>query len=92
MADTISPTQLAKRGYAIQLPTSIWYPDCTRMWFLEVGKMANNATDPVCGMSVNKDDSTSSNYRGETYYFCSDDCKTKFDRSPERFAKESAAR
>ena len=44
--------------------------------------------DPVCGMSVNPDTSSAqSRYEGETFYFCSDDCREKFDMQPEQYAK-----
>jgi Cu+-exporting ATPase len=42
--------------------------------------------DPVCGMSVDPDDAEdSSTYQGKTYYFCSSDCKRKFDQGPSQF-------
>lgn len=33
-----------------------------------------------------------SNYRGRTYYFCSDDCKQKFEAEPQRYVAEEQAR
>lgn len=46
------------------------------------------AIDPVCGMDVDeKSAAATSEYQGKTYYFCCRACKTKFDRSPEQFAK-----
>lgn len=50
--------------------------------------------DPVCGMSVDTNDAENSTYQGKTYYFCSEDCKTKFDKKPAQFTskqKEPAA-
>ncbi len=45
---------------------------------------AEHATDPVCSMSVTLDsDTPRSPYGDETYYFCSQKCKSKFDSSPE---------
>lgn len=44
------------------------------------------AKDPVCGMDVDeKTAAGSSQYKGQTYYFCSPGCKQSFDRDPERF-------
>ncbi len=44
--------------------------------------------DPVCGMRI--DPATAgdrqSTYGGTTYYFCSDDCKQKFDKNPEKYS------
>ncbi len=44
------------------------------------------AKDPVCGMDV--DESTAagkSEYKGQTYYFCSPGCKRSFDQDPEKY-------
>ncbi len=46
------------------------------------------AKDPVCGMTV--DEATAkwtSDYKGETYYFCNERCKLAFEKAPERFVK-----
>ena len=50
--------------------------------------------DPVCGMSVDTNDAESSTYQGKTYYFCTEECKAKFDKQPAQFTskqKEPAA-
>ena len=40
-------------------------------------------TDPVCGMQVDPAKAAgTSQYQGQTYYFCSKGCKTKFDANP----------
>jgi len=50
--------------------------------------MANTQRDPVCGMEVNpKDAAGKSQHQGQTYYFCSEDCKEKFDQNPQQYAK-----
>jgi YHS domain-containing protein len=44
--------------------------------------------DPVCGMQVDeKKAAASSSYQGKNYSFCSQDCKTKFDRDPQHYAQ-----
>lgn len=44
------------------------------------------AKDLVCGMEVEKEDAeATSNYEGKTYYFCSKNCKEKFDQNPEKY-------
>ncbi len=46
------------------------------------------ARDPVCKMEV--DESTAkakSEYKDQTYYFCSLDCKEQFDNNPERYTQ-----
>lgn len=48
--------------------------------------------DIVCDMQVNEQDAANqgfvSEYHGQTFYFCSTDCKQQFDQDPERFGKE----
>jgi Cu+-exporting ATPase len=45
--------------------------------------------DPVCNMTIEeKDAAGTSTHRGTTYYFCSTNCKEKFDKAPESFAGE----
>jgi len=44
--------------------------------------------DPVCGMDVDpKTAAGKSEYKGQTYYFCSSGCKRAFDREPEKYLK-----
>ena len=46
------------------------------------------AKDPVCGMEVNpevaKAQGLSSDYDGQTYYFCGKGCKLDFDENPDK--------
>lgn len=45
------------------------------------------AKDPICGMEVNeKIAKHKTEYRGKTYYFCSQMCKTAFDKNPAKCA------
>jgi YHS domain-containing protein len=51
---------------------------------------AKQATDPVCGMSVDPEHAEHrSTHKGETYYFCSAGCKETFDRDPSRYVVEA---
>lgn len=44
--------------------------------------------DPVCGMTVNQDlTEYRSDYKGRSYYFCNETCKTKFDKDPKSYYK-----
>ncbi len=48
-------------------------------------------TDPVCKMEINKKDAVAeSDYKGQTYYFCSEDCRDSFDKHPEKYAEKEA--
>src|SRR3954451_23943524 len=40
------------------------------------------ATDPVCGMSVDKRRARTAESQGRTFYFCSDSCKGVFEADP----------
>ena len=42
--------------------------------------------DPVCGMEIDPKSAASEEYRGKTYYFCSDACHDKFKAKPEKYA------
>jgi Cu+-exporting ATPase len=46
--------------------------------------------DPVCGMMIDSDTAAAtSTFQGQTYYFCSVDCKQSFDKDPTRFAEKA---
>ncbi len=49
-----------------------------------------NTKDPVCGMDVEPDEAAGqSDFQGNTYYFCSIECKRKFDQNPQAFVKQT---
>jgi len=46
------------------------------------------AKDPVCGMDVDeKKAAGTAVYKGKTYYFCSNPCKVRFEKEPEKYVK-----
>lgn len=48
--------------------------------------------DVVCGMQVDeKKAPATSTYQGERYVFCGQECKNKFDKNPEQYAKAGQA-
>ncbi len=50
------------------------------------------ATDPVCGMSVRvATDTPKAEHAGKHFYFCSESCRERFEKEPEKFASKSAA-
>lgn len=52
--------------------------------------MANTVKDPVCGMDIDpKTAANKSEYKGQTYYFCSTGCKKAFDKEPEKYITTS---
>lgn len=43
-------------------------------------------TDPVCKMTIDSEKAAAtSQYKGETVYFCAPGCKVKFDEAPEKY-------
>jgi Cu+-exporting ATPase len=51
--------------------------------------LKKQATDPVCGMSIDSPDSYASyEYQGEPYYFCSEHCLEKFQADPGQYLHE----
>jgi len=51
----------------------------------------NMAKDPICGMNVDeKTAKYKSEHMGKTYYFCSQMCKTTFDKNPVKYAAGSS--
>ncbi len=49
---------------------------------------ATKVTDPVCGMTIDAAHAAGkSDFKGQTYYFCSASCKQKFDADPARYAR-----
>jgi membrane fusion protein, copper/silver efflux system len=51
--------------------------------------------DPTCGMEVDQGKAEAagkvSQHGGKTYYFCSEQCKRKFDANPDSYLKKTAA-
>ena len=56
----------------------------------------NAETDPVCGMDVDHDAARNAGRTasrgGETFYFCSDDCKKKFQADPGKYTTADGER
>ena len=51
--------------------------------------MANAQRDPVCNMEVDEQSAAGrSQYRGQTYYFCTESCKDEFDQNPEMYVDQ----
>jgi len=48
------------------------------------------ARDPVCGMSVDRGQALTSEFRGKTFYFCGPGCRDRFEADPERYVSPAA--
>ncbi len=57
---------------------------------MEMVRKASLHKDTICGMDVEEDAAEAagriSEYHGKKYYFCSDSCKQRFEKAPERYA------
>ena len=47
----------------------------------------DKAVDPVCGMTIPTKTAKSALHGGHIYYFCSPECRTKFETAPTSYAK-----
>ena len=45
--------------------------------------------DPICGMTVSSDSPRNVEYKGKTYFFCSDHCRRRFREDPDTFLTDS---
>lgn len=51
--------------------------------------MSNTVKDPVCGMDIDPATAAGiSEYKGQTYYFCSLGCKKSFDKDPQKYLSQ----
>ena len=42
--------------------------------------------DPVCKMTIDSEKAAAtSQYKGQTIYFCASGCKVKFDKEPDKY-------
>ena len=52
--------------------------------------MTDTGRDPVCGMDIDPATAAGkSEYKVQTYYFCSLGCKKSFDKEPEKYLAQS---
>lgn len=49
----------------------------------------HQVTDPVCGMTIPQEGALSTEYAGETYFFCSEHCQNKFQAQPEKYIRDA---
>jgi uncharacterized membrane protein YraQ (UPF0718 family)/YHS domain-containing protein len=51
--------------------------------------LRRGATDPVCGMRVDRTKALRASHGDSTYWFCSEHCRSSFEREPERYVRKS---
>jgi P-type Cu+ transporter len=50
---------------------------------------SNLNVDPVCGMRVDPNAKEQATFQGQTYKFCSTECREKFEQSPQRYVSNA---
>lgn len=49
-----------------------------------------SSKDPVCGMDLKSNQvKTTSEYKGNAYSFCSEDCRDRFEQNPSKYSSVS---
>lgn len=57
--------------------------------FLTLFKKGKQVKDPVCRTSVLKAGASTYQFVGETYYFCSERCRDRFQALPARYVESA---
>jgi YHS domain-containing protein len=83
-----------KPGERIAVSGNFLIDSESRLELAATGMVSTLSKDPVCGedVSVNKAEKVGrkSSYLGKTYYFSSDECKSRFDKNPLNYTEKSA--
>ena len=75
-----------KTAYNIEYQGQGWMnADSNQVYATALVSTAEHPLCAVCGMDVDPKIAPKSVYKGETYYFCSDDDKKTFDAAPDKF-------
>lgn len=88
LGDRVAITSGLMPGERIVVSGNFFIDSESRLKLAAAGLPADAGKDPVCGMDVDpgKAGARKVEYRGKTYYFCSDGCKANFEKNPERYA------
>ncbi len=89
MGDRIEVTDGLMEGESIVVSANFLIDSESRMREAVLGTRKSEEVDPVCGMPVapSTTGDKKSNHGGRTYFFCSEDCKRKFDKNPGKYAR-----
>jgi Cu(I)/Ag(I) efflux system membrane fusion protein len=90
--DQVEVVKGLARGERIVVSGNFLIDSESRMKLAAAGLYGNLNKDPVCGMDVSESKARASGqtfeHRGQTYYFCSEPCKTRFQQDPNRYLKQ----
>ena len=94
LGDRIEITQGLKSGEKIVVSGNFLIDSESRMKLAAAGMFGETSPDPTCGMYVDESKSVAKGLKteagGHIYYFCSDQCKGKFDVNPTHYLTKSA--
>jgi membrane fusion protein, copper/silver efflux system len=91
IGDQVEITKGLMAGDRIVIAGTFLMDSESRMKAAAAGNVAESVTDAVCGMDVDPKKATVAGktalHDGKTYYFCSDECRTKFEKAPKLYIK-----
>jgi membrane fusion protein, copper/silver efflux system len=91
-ADRVEIVKGLDPGEKIIISGNFFIDSESRMRLAAAGMFGEVTKDPVCGLNVDESKAKAadllSQFKDQTYYFCSEGCKQHFEKSPDRFAKQ----
>ncbi len=94
LGDRVEITKGLESGERIVLSGNFFIDSESRLQAAAQGIYGASSPDPVCGMIVDEARAAATGltslFRGKTYYFCSKECKAKFDQNPGQFLEKTA--
>lgn len=88
--DRVEITKGLMEGERIVISGNFLVDSESRLRLAAQGLAADHAIDPVCGMAVNPHKTErKGDYRGQTYYFCSERCQAQFRDNPEQYVSQA---
>jgi Cu(I)/Ag(I) efflux system membrane fusion protein len=89
LADQVEVVKGLMAGERIVMSGTFLIDSESRMRAAAMGVYSVAAKDPVCGMDVDEKRAAAAGrkveYKGRSYYFCSDGCRKQFDEKPEKY-------
>ena len=79
--------------FATRNPDGSLCQDCVAYeWGITPTHLAATTRDPVCGARVSSGDALSQCHEGELFFFCSVNCRDRFQANPQEFVKPDPSR
>jgi membrane fusion protein, copper/silver efflux system len=96
MGDQVQVAQGLAAGERIVVSGNFLLDSESRMKLAATGVHGAPLNDPVCGMTVDEGKAKAAKrvaeYQGQTYGFCSDGCKKRFDADPAKYLAHTTAK